>query len=274
MANKKNECPKCGAPLVQYKKDNGKKVIACSKYPNECDYIEEKKKKKLLLIVIPIASAAAIVGITLGCYYGLKPSPNPGPDPDPKPDPETCAKLIVKTTEANEIVDFSATSSSTILVKWGDNTSDNLLTHTYAKPGTYIVYINSDNLSELYQGEASDAIKYIEVFERSDMNQFSDYGAWESCTGLEHVKIPTTFKDMCSFTFSACSNFKVLDLTSFTDPNQELLPEEGNHTFDQSDVKIYVANETMLEAFKTKWFGYGQDPDMWSTDPVPNPPKL
>lgn len=40
---------------------------------------DKKKKKKIVLLTTIPAGAAAIVGITLGCYFGLKPTPETGP---------------------------------------------------------------------------------------------------------------------------------------------------------------------------------------------------
>lgn len=61
-----------------YYRDEAKKIIEQSikddSLKKECE--KKKERKKVLSILIPTMSAMAIAGITLGCYYGLKPASN------------------------------------------------------------------------------------------------------------------------------------------------------------------------------------------------------
>lgn len=79
--------------------------------------------------------------------------------------------------------------------------------------------------------------------------------AFQTCSTLPYIKIPNSVNSIGTAAFSSCSRLIVIDLTEYIDPLNIPTLVNYNAFPDLYGMIIYVANQTMLDAFKsaTNW---------------------
>lgn len=75
--------------------------------------------------------------------------------------------------------------------------------------------------------------------------------SFQSCTRLIQISIPSSVKSIGGSAFANCDNLVIIDISGYTDPNN--LPTLVNYNAFPTNASmiIYVADQTMLDAFKT-----------------------
>lgn len=82
------------------------------------------------------------------------------------------------------------------------------------------------------------------------VTSIGDY-SFQMCTCLVQIAIPSSVKSIGTAAFANCDHLAIIDISGYTDPNNLPTLVSYNAFPDNYSMIIYVADQTMLDAFKT-----------------------
>ena len=114
----------------------------------------------------------------------------------------------------NNLLGLTVTINSDKTKDWGDGTSDNLTTHTYATPGKYtikakFVYLTSDDGSGLIGGSIYTKRQFVALRVGKGVKEIKE-SAFSNCAGLKTVTMPMGVNYIISNAFQECVSLSTM----------------------------------------------------------------